>query len=101
MKFWTTEAPVPTRISLISRRTWNDGHGEVCRVVIEDGTARVWVADRNTVLLIDEAEVTGIARVGTGWSVTTPDGVWDVAPGGCGCGSPLKNWDPKGADVAG
>jgi len=99
VKFWTTDPTIPDRISLISQRTWNGGSGQECRVVIEGGRARSWTAVGSRVIPTDDAEVLAIERFGTGWKVTTDGGVWDVAQGGCGCGSPLRSWDPKGADV--
>lgn len=96
----TRHAAIPARVSIISRRTWNGGHGDVCRVVVESGRVRVWTAAGKTVLLADQADVVSVERAGTGWTVTVAGGgVWDVAPGGCACGSPLKRFDPKGDTV--
>jgi len=102
VKFWTTDIPIPERISLISRRTWNGGNGEECRVVIEGGRVKVWTATGHTVDLVDDEAAVTVDRSGRGWTVGTAEsGTWDVAMGGCACGSILKYHDPKGADVAG
>jgi hypothetical protein len=67
------------------------------RLYSRDGRVRVWTADAGRVeLLVDSTEAVvepnGKAKH---WTLTTPDGVYDVvSSGGCGCSSPLKRLNP-------
>lgn len=69
------------------------------RFVYHSGRAAVWIEDRathtaNRVLFAPEASVTKPRTGRLPYTVTTPEGDWEVKQehgGGCGCRSPLKN----------
>lgn len=86
----------------LSRWHWGP-EGERQRVVkvvvldVEGGrVARVYGVEGRGVALLDErAGVTAQRWSGRNGVVTFADGTtWDLSQGGCGCGSPIKRFDP-------
>lgn len=71
---------------------------QLARVTVYDGKVQVWALPKTTSAPTVVYERTALSIEGTriaGFSILTPDGV--VTSGkarGCGCGSPLKSFDP-------
>lgn len=78
------------------------GRFSMARLWVRDGLARIFVARGREVQLIYEASGVTDIEPGAGrrkpYAVSFEDGgIWEaVRAGSCGCGSPLKKFDPGG-----
>lgn len=79
-------------------RTPSGGRYEPARVVVYNGIVQVWVVRRGSNVPEVAYEANELSLEGNrlaGYAVLTDDGVVNaVRTGGCGCGSPLKSFDP-------
>lgn len=87
------------KVNHLTRWAWGDDRSRVVRLaVLEQGDSlvgRVYGARGREIVLLQEAPVTSFEKSGRNWTVVTASGeIWNAGPGGCGCGSPLKSFDP-------
>lgn len=102
-RFWPTERQWTTQdgaLNRLTRATYDGGNRAVVRLFVNDGTAIVYGAKSREVVEVARFDGVTVERSGSAYRLVMSDGaVWDLAQGGCGCGSPLKNFTPAGASA--
>lgn len=92
MSFWTAR---PSTLNILARHTWR-GSEEPVRVYVDGDTATVWGVEGRKVVRRYDAAIATLEMTNGVWQLTTTEGeVWSLDRGGCGCGSPLKGFDPS------
>lgn len=76
--------------------TPNGGRHDPSRIVIADDEAKVYIASGAGIVCVFTAPVLSIeGNRMAGYSIQTPTGeLKAISAGGCGCGSPLRSFDP-------
>lgn len=94
MSFWDER---PSTLNVLTCHTWR-GSGANVRVYVDHDTASVWGEEGNSVVRLYDATIKDLRLNNGVWILTTDaDEVWPLDSCGCGCGSPLKAFNPARA----
>lgn len=78
--------------------TPDGGKYNLARVTVADGTVKVWALPTNTsgpTVVFERQSLSVEGNRIAGFNILTPDGVVrSTKARGCGCGNPLKSFDP-------
>lgn len=100
----------PARVNHLGKHTWGPDPRRLVRVHVDEAdgviTAAIYGANGRQVVELERFTIESIerrpGRGGVALTLVLADGRrLESPPGGCGCGSPLKQWRPPGINRVG